>query len=376
MPPLDPTNAPMPGDVLRAELLKKGWTQTELARIIQRPLGTINEIIQGKRSIMPEMAVALGAAFGNGAEYWARLEADYRLALVPHDAIEIKRRLRMYEIAPVKDMEKRGWIRPNLSDDVLEQELLKFFGVESFDQTPLLSVATRKSDRLGELNPAQRAWCIRARRLASALQVGPFDPARLGAAVKKIRQLAAFPKESRHLAETMRDFGIRFVVIEPLPGAKIDGAAFWIDENSPAIAVSLRHDRIDAFWFTVLHELAHIYAGDAMSVDSDLSGEDYRPSELKEDSERKADEIAANSLIPRAEIQSFIRRVGPLYSKDRIVQFAHRIKMHPGIIVGQLQHLGEIGYSANREMLVKVRDVVIETALTDGYGRSISPSIK
>ena len=73
-------------------------------------------------------------------------------------------------------------------------------------------------------------------------------------------------------------------------------------------------------------------------------------------------------------MDSFIRRVGPLYSKQRIVQFAHRVKIHPGIIVGQLQNRDEIGYSANREMLTKVREVVAQTALTDGWGRTINAS--
>ena len=49
--------------------------------------------------------------------------------------------------------------------------------------------------------------------------------------------------------------------------------------------------------------------------------------------------------------------------------------MHPGVIVGQLQYLGEIGYSSNREMLVKIRDIITSTALTDGWGQSISPNV-
>jgi HTH-type transcriptional regulator/antitoxin HigA len=51
------------------------------------------------------------------------------------------------------------------------------------------------------------------------------------------------------------------------------------------------------------------------------------------------------------------------------------VKMHPGIIVGQLQHRGEIGYSAHRDLLAKVRAIVTETSLTDGWGRTISPGI-
>jgi HTH-type transcriptional regulator/antitoxin HigA len=362
----------MPGDVLRAEISKRGWTQADVARILQRPLPTVNEIIQGKRGITPEMAVALGAAFGNGAEFWARLEADYRLALVPHDTEEIKRRVRLYELGPIKEMEKRVWIRPNLVNELLEAELCRFFEIGSISEEPKLSAAMRMGGQADSLSPAQRAWCFRARHLAKALVVKPFDPGRIDEAVRKLRQLAAYPKEARHLSDCLGEFGIRFVVVEPLASSRIDGAAFWLDERSPCIAVSIRYDRIDAFWFTVLHEFSHVRHGDA-SVDSDLAGEDYRPSEMKEDAERRADEEAAATLVPPQELRSFMRRVGPLYAKDRIIQFAHRIKMHPGVIVGQLQHRGEIGYAANREMLAKVREIVTQTALTDGYGRTIAP---
>ena len=79
--------------------------------------------------------------------------------------------------------------------------------------------------------------------------------------------------------------------------------------------------------------------------------------------------MASELLIPRQEIESFIARVGPLYSKKRIVQFSAHIGVHPGIVVGQLQHREEIGYSHSREMLVKVRRSVTETALTDGWGQ-------
>jgi HTH-type transcriptional regulator/antitoxin HigA len=71
-------------------------------------------------------------------------------------------------------------------------------------------------------------------------------------------------------------------------------------------------------------------------------------------------------------LSSFIVRVRPMYSKNRIVQFANRARIHPGIIVGQLQHRGEIGYAANREMLAKVREIIANSAITDGWGRVVS----
>ncbi|HVR07846.1 MAG TPA: XRE family transcriptional regulator, partial [Thermoanaerobaculia bacterium] len=58
----------------------------------------------------------------------------------------------------------------------------------------------------------------------------------------------------------------------------------------------------------------------------------------------------------------------PLYYKEKIRGFASRIGVHPGLVVGQLQHRGEISFAHNREMLAKVRNAVTRSALTDGWG--------
>lgn len=359
------------GQVIQEKLTAKGWTQAELARVIGRYRPEISNLINGKRGITPDLAVVLAAAFEDTTpDYWVQLETDRQLSLVTQDPEAVKRRARLFSMAPIREMEQRGWIKPNLDGESLEKAICNFFETDSIDDVPGFAVAARKSIPHDELSPAQIAWCARARQLARAVVVPAFDSNKLDELQNKLRKLAAYRKEARKLAELMGEYGIRFVIVEPLRKGRIDGAAFWLNQSSPCIAVSVRFDRIDAFWFTVMHEFAHIQAGDA-SVDDDLGGEDFVPSSMKTEMERLADTVAQETLVPQDELHSFIRRVGPLYSKDRIVQFAHRVKIHPGIIVGQLQHLGEVGYSANREMLVKIRDVVIETTLTDGFGRLI-----
>jgi HTH-type transcriptional regulator/antitoxin HigA len=191
-----------------------------------------------------------------------------------------------------------------------------------------------------------------------------------------LRKLAAHPKEARYLPRVLADHGVRFVVVEPLAGVRIDGATLW-DDIGPIIAVAIRHDRVDGFWFTVMHEFSHVRHGDPNSVDrSMVDPEEGVLVRLAADqAEDRADKEAADSLIPTKEIESFIGRVGPLYSRDRIIQFANRIRIHPGIIVGQLQYRGEIGYGSMRDQLVKIREIVVSTALTDGWGQAISPSV-
>lgn len=364
----------MPGEEIRKRLAKRNWTQADLARIIERPLQTVNAIIKGKKIITPEMAVSLAAAFGTEPEKWMRLESEYRLSLTLTNPNKIEKRALLYDYAPIKDMEKRGWIPCTTSNEEQERALCQFFEINSLDEDAQINVATRKPTGVQNLTAEQKAWCFRAKHLGKALQVSPFKKSALKIALQKLRELAAFPEEARHVPKILAECGVRFLVIEPLHYCKIDGATIWLNEDSPIIALSLRYDRIDAFWFTLLHEFAHVVHEDA-SVDDDLYGEEQLPSIAKIDAERKADLEASDILVPTEKLNSFILRVSPLYSKTRIIQFAHIVQIHPGIIVGQLQHRGEIGYSANREMLVKIRDIIANSALTDGWGCSIAINV-
>jgi HTH-type transcriptional regulator/antitoxin HigA len=361
-----------PGQYIRDLLNSRGWTQDDLASVMGRPRQAVNEIILGKRGITADTAILLEAALGKSAQFWMSLSAAQQIAQAKDDTSSVKYRARIYDIAPIKDMQRRGWITPSKSITEIESELRRFFGVESLESVPEFPVSARKTASLADLTPTQQAWCFRARQLAEAIQTKKFDPKKLGEVKKNLRVLAKFPKNAIHVPELLGDYGIRFVVIEPLPGAKIDGAAFWLDRSRPVIAVSARYDRIDAFWHTLMHEFAHIEHEDDLSVDDSMVGDDAIML-VRDEKERRADTAASAALVDPKQLDSFIRRVGPLYSKTKIIQFAHRINMHPGVIVGQLQHLGEVGYAAHREMLVKIRSIITKTALTDGWGRTISP---
>lgn len=81
-----------------------------------------------------------------------------------------------------------------------------------------------------------------------------------------------------------------------------------------------------------------------------------------------ANEFAANFLITQSDLNHFIERVHPLYSKAQIEGFAMRNHVHPGIVAGQLRHRGEVGWSDHTRMLDKIRSIVIQSTLTDGWG--------
>jgi HTH-type transcriptional regulator/antitoxin HigA len=89
-----------PGDFLREELEAREWTQSTLAKILGRPLQSINAIVNGKKEITPQTAVELGAAFGTSPELWLNLETAYRLSLVkPADPAIVRRAKEMMATA-------------------------------------------------------------------------------------------------------------------------------------------------------------------------------------------------------------------------------------------------------------------------------------
>lgn len=367
--------APSPGDYIREELERRDWGQDDLARILGRSPSRVNELILGRQAVSPEIAAELAACLGGTPESWLQREIAYRLGSSDPDTADVRRRARLYGLAPIKELQKRGWIQSVGDPDAIEHELLRLFEIESLDDEPHLPGVARKTSPAAELTVTQRAWCFRVRQIARSILTSEYKPDRLAACARELRKAAAYSQETGKVPVILASYGIRFVVVEPLLGGKIDGIATWLDEISPVIGISIRYDRIDSFWHTVCHELSHVRHCDKLSVDTDIGDLSSPSLDVKPAMERRADAEACDTLIPTDELQSFIKRIGPIYSKERINQLANRLKIHPGIIVGQLQHRGEIGYASNREMLVKVRHIVTPVALTDGWGHTIDPRV-
>lgn len=357
-----------PGEFIREELESRGWTQADLATILNKPLPAVNEIITGKKAITPETAHSLGEAFGVGPEFWLNLENAYRLSLAAPSDADVGKRAQLYSVAPVKDLIRRRWIRQYNDARELESDLLAFYRVASLnDVESHHQIAARKSRPYDSTSPSELAWYCRVLQMAEGLQVSNYSEQTMRTeGLAELHRLTTSEHELRKLPRVLADLGVRFVIVERLPKMQVDGVAFWLDD-SPAIAVTLRADRIDGFWFTLAHELAHILHRDLTALDTNLVGKDREPTDEKPEIEKNADRFASDFLIPQAEIDKFILRVRPLYSKVGIIQFANRIRVHPGIVVGQLQHRREIGWAHSREMLVKVRDELASTAYVDGW---------
>ena len=357
-----------PGEFIKEELEARNWSQIELAEIIGREPKVVSDLVTSKRGVTPEIAKALGDAFGTSAQYWMNLDSLYQIWRASDADSTIARRARLYQVAPIKDMVKRHWLEWSENVQVLEQRVAQFFEVLTVDERIAFPHAARRGTQA--ITPAQMAWLFRARQLAPAVHAEPFSAQSFRNALRQLQTLLPSAQEVRHVPRVLAEAGIRLLVLEHLPKTRIDGVTFWLDRKSPVIALSLRYDRIDAFWYTLSHELGHVKRRDGLRqqimLDTDIVGTEVEPP--NGDAEREADAFAAGFLVTQSELDNFILRVRPLYGKQKICSFASRIGVHPGIVVGQLQFREEMPWSACRQMLEKVRHIVIQSTLTDGWG--------
>jgi len=225
------------------------------------------------------------------------------------------------------------------------------------------------------LSPEQEVWLLRAKRLAESLQVPAYSRSKLLHAVDQMRGLLRSPDDAYQVPKLLADAGVRFVIVERLPGLKIDGVCFWLkDGTQPVIAMSLTRDRIDNFWFVLRHEIEHVLNGDGKDgaiVDNDL---DQAP-DLSEQ-EQRANEAALDFCVPAGSMTDFMKRKGPLFTDTNIRQFAHDLGLHSGIVAGQLRMrlskgpLGSEAWKRYTSHLARIRHVVVSTALVDGFGSS------
>lgn len=362
-----------PGEHLLDELEARGWTQTEFAEIIDRPLRLVNEIVNGKRGITPETARGLGAALGTSAEFWMNLDTAYQLWKTTEDVSPIEHRARMRSQYPVRDMSLRGWIRPSEDNQVMESQLLRFFEVASLEEQPKFAsaAAPRRSDSESEeLSPIQIAWLYRVKQIAETMQVPQYSESSLRTALSQLGAYKESTEEIRHIPPLLEQCGVRLVIVESLPSSKIDGVCMWLDD-SPVIGLTLRYDRIDNFWFVLRHEIEHILnkdGRDSAILDSDVM-EAQEDADLSHE-ERAANAAAAEFCVPQDELNHFIARKDPYYSRKDVLSFARRLGIHPGLIVGQLQWRTK-RFDLFRSSLVSVRDMITPATMTDGYGNSM-----
>ncbi len=356
--PLTPARVSSPGRILSRELEARGWTQKDLAEIMGRPHQTINGIIKGNKQVTPETAIELAEALGTSAEFWTNLEAKYRLHLAQKTSAQktsdssendsdISRRGRLYSFAPISEMLKRGWLNAADTIDELEKQVCDFFGITQLKETPKLAINCRQSEDRDPETQAQMAWARRVENIARTQTLPPFDRAQLTAAIPEILAFAAEAEGVVLVSDKLRSLGVHFIIVGHLGKTYLDGAAFYLEQN-PVVALTLRYNRIDNFWFTLMHELAHIVAGHEGSYLDNMDNLDVNQQETE------ANRLAADWLLNSEALTRFVRETKPYFSAKKVESFAIAQNRHPGILVGRLQREKVIPYQNHKRFLVKV----------------------
>jgi HTH-type transcriptional regulator/antitoxin HigA len=269
-------------------------------------------------------------------------------------------------------MIKRGWLAAESIRDtkVVETELMRFFGVNRTEDIEILPHAAKKTAVNTEATPAQIAWLYRVKQIAKDMLVGQYSPQAVAAAVAKLKGLLGSAEGVARVPRIMSDCGIRFVLVETLATAKIDGVCFWLNDGSPVIGMTMRFDRIDNFWFVLRHEMEHVvqlHGRHAAMLDTQLERERAGTGPTVAEEERMANEAAQEFCVPASSLDAFVARKAPFFSERDLIGFARVLKIHPGILAGQLQRKTD-RYDRFRDHQVRVRSIIFPNAIKDGWG--------
>lgn len=364
-----------PGQLLESLLLERGWSNRVLAVVLGIDETGISKIISNNKAVTAEIAILLEEVFGVSAQKFLALQRDYDLAKARIEARpDPKRetRAKLFHGLPVPEMIKRGWLDVKDIRDMgsVESSLSKFFSVDSIDQIEVLPHAAKKTAVSEDATPIQIAWLYRVKQIACEMIVGKYSNFGVRRAVEQLKTLIFSAEEIRKVPRILAECGIRFVIVESLPSAKIDGVCFWLNEVSPVIGMSIRYDRIDNFWFVLRHEIEHViheHGKNIITIDSELEGAKAGTGEGISEEERIANQAAAEFCVPQKTLDSFIARKAPVFAERDILGLAATLRIHPGLVAGQLRYrTGRYDRFTNH--LVKIRSIVSPGAVVDGWG--------
>ena len=344
-----PFEATHVGEVIKDELAARDMKQSELAELTGIQKSILNDVIKGKRSLTPEMALLLENVLGVSATFLMNIQTQYELdcAKKSERVVEQAKMLEIWNVlkehVDIAFFRKAGIVKGNIVEDV--KRICEVFGVENLDEFFGLKAEEkelyyyRKSEKV-TTNPADifswKFYCYYlSRQDNSTLKTFVKDDAE--SLTKELNRVFRDNSETiRKTGEVLNRYGIRFMVVNKVGQVPVDGMSFWIGEN-PTIVVTERIASIDNLAFTILHEVGHVYNhltqdGKAMIELSD---------ERKDSKETEADNFALNAVVPSGEWKKFMARtrdVVPYKIASHIKEEADKHEVNPQILFGRYKH--------------------------------------
>jgi len=361
---IEPDWVVTPGEIIEEHREAYGWTQAGLAQRLGCSEKHLNQVINAKVALSPNLAESLATVFDTSVGFWLNLETLYQQDLQRQKRREKLAKERSWlKKFPCTELRKRGFIKGTLRDVAgLADECLRHFGVATITEFQQLygvarfesSYAFRVSQKRQPDPYAIAAWLREGERSieeqSQDLRDVTYEPGKLQ---KVIDELARSTREitSETFVETVHkalaSVGVGFALIPHYPRAAVSGAAAFHNQGLPYVFLSDYGKSMDKLWFNLFHELGHILLHLTSLKDRkqrlflDLEDRDQPDTQ-----EEEADAFARNTLIP----EEHVHHLPTLTTKDRVEVFSQALHVHPGIVVGRLQHEGVIAYHEMNEM--------------------------
>jgi HTH-type transcriptional regulator / antitoxin HigA len=316
-------------------LEQAGLTQRDLIPFIGSR-AKVSEVLSGKRQITMPIARALHEHLGIPAE--VLLQEPGVLLEDPLSGIEWNR-------FPVKAMAKLGWLTRVKNVESRAQEVIGDLIRRAGGPAVAAAALYRKNDYAranAKTDPyALKAWCWKV--LADANEARPpvsYKPGTITLDfLGQVARLSWSDEGPRLAKEFLAKHGISLVVVRHLPRTYLDGAALKLGDSTPVIGLTLRYDRVDSFWFCLLHELAHL--GRHMESDGDVAFvDDLTLREIeggrRDPKEAQADQWAEEALVPLAIWETSEARRNP--TPMAVLSLSKALQVHPAIVAGRIRH--------------------------------------
>lgn len=330
------TIATPPGATIREQLEDREMTQREFAVRMDLSEKHVSKLINGEVHLTPEVALRLEYVLGVPAQFWLRLEANYQEKCVRvQEENEMDADIEMVKHFPYSEMVSLGWIEATRIAVEKVKNLRSFFQVtklETLENLMIPGIAYRRTGANTKSDYTLAAWAQKARNEARGLNVESINVAQLQESIPEIRAMTLENPEtfSSKLVDLMARCGIALIFLPHIKGSFLHGATFF-DGKKIVMGLTVRGHDADKFWFSLFHEIVHVIMGHI----GKLEGSDERD-------EKETDYLAAEILIPGTVLQPFIAEKD--ISEKTIRDFAKKIGIDPGIVVGRLQKEGVLTF--------------------------------
>lgn len=321
---------PTSTEAIRFRMDEQGLNQNDLVPFIGSK-SKVSEILSGKRKLTLPMIRALNKHLG------------IPLPILVQESAEPSSTFIIPEIEwskfPVSEMIKRNWLKGTSQEITAKLKILIGEFLNPLEGTKPQTVMWKRSfhNRTGNGTDTYSllAWIARILFLAKLIKANPYD----GSAISKdflreVAKLSQFQQGPLLAREMLQKYGIKLVIEKHLQKTKLDGGCFIELNGNPVIGMTLRFDRLDNFWHTLLHELAHIHKHLREKEEVYLDDLEYDPkTDLKE---KEADKLAREAFIPRSiwkRSSAFIHQ-----TEKGILELAKQLNIHPAIVAGRIRY--------------------------------------